>query len=604
MSATSVSSASLLSLRLLDPARTLTRTNADDLPFALSEKGVRTWGNFAVAVNNWREAFSNAGIDSVALYFTDLFDLSSALFGAWTAGVRAILPADATQATCARLTQLTGAFAGEFEPEHIAGVRILSAADTKTPCREQIDASRELIALFTSGSTGEPTLITKRLSQLFCEVPAIEVRRPEAHLQELPQNTVILTTVPAQHIYGLLFAILWPAAAVRPFWHTRILYPEELLARTRKAKVRFGSALWVTSPAQLKRLPLDLAWNEVSDAIKVIYTSGGPLSDEGLSRTIAATGHPPMEIFGSSESGGIAWRSRSFDAAGRITGEAFHPFASIQVRIENGLLTIKSPQLASNDWETTADRAQLHEDGTFTLLGRADRIVKIEEKRVSLTAIERALVDSGLVLECRVFVESASGKLAVAAVPTIEAVARIRHEGKAALVKSLRALLSESLERVCLPRRWRFVPELPENMLGKRTTADLEALFDPRAPQAVVESKVENKDETSAVLIVSIAATTPFFEGHFPEFQLLPGLVQINWACDLARQLFHITAPFAGVKNLKFMQPIRPGSTLVLKLSQSARGVAFAFENTDPEADPHSRTFAKGTLLFRAAPVG
>ena len=121
MSATSVSSASLLSLRLLDPARTLTRTNADDLPFALSEKGVRTWGDFAVAVNNWREAFSDAGIDSVALYFTDLFDLSSALFGAWTAGVRAILPADATQATCARLTQLTGAFAGEFEPEHIAG---------------------------------------------------------------------------------------------------------------------------------------------------------------------------------------------------------------------------------------------------------------------------------------------------------------------------------------------------------------------------------------------------------------------------------------------------------------------------------------------------
>lgn len=77
MSATSVSSASLLSLRLLDPARTLTRTNADDLPFALSEKGVRTWGDFAVAVNNWRETFSNAGIDSVALYFTDLFDLSS-----------------------------------------------------------------------------------------------------------------------------------------------------------------------------------------------------------------------------------------------------------------------------------------------------------------------------------------------------------------------------------------------------------------------------------------------------------------------------------------------------------------------------------------------
>jgi acyl-coenzyme A synthetase/AMP-(fatty) acid ligase len=38
-------------------------------------------------------------------------------------------------------------------------------------------------------------------------------------------------------------------------------------------------------------------------------------------------------------------------------------------------------------------------DGGFVLAGRADRIVKIEEKRVSLSAIEQRLLASPLVRE-------------------------------------------------------------------------------------------------------------------------------------------------------------------------------------------------------------
>ena len=95
----SVMTQPILSPRLMDVSRTLTRTDADDLPFALSETGARSWGEFAIAVNNWRTAFVRSGVSSAALYLEDLFDFSSALFGAWCAGVRAILPADATRAT-------------------------------------------------------------------------------------------------------------------------------------------------------------------------------------------------------------------------------------------------------------------------------------------------------------------------------------------------------------------------------------------------------------------------------------------------------------------------------------------------------------------------
>ena len=70
----------MISPRFLDPALTLTRTDADDFEFVLCEDGARTWGEYAVAVNNWKKAFAAAGVSSAALFFSNLFDLSSCLF--------------------------------------------------------------------------------------------------------------------------------------------------------------------------------------------------------------------------------------------------------------------------------------------------------------------------------------------------------------------------------------------------------------------------------------------------------------------------------------------------------------------------------------------
>ena len=129
---------------------------------------------------------------------------------------------------------------------------------------------------------------------------------------------------------------------------------------------------------------------------------------------------------GSSESGGIAWRKRSVEADGRITGTGYRPLPATQFRIENSLLVIKSPQLSTDDWETTADMVSLNADGdTFTLLGRADRIVKIEGKRVSLKTVENALLATGLVSEVKAFsrktnAQSTVERIAVAAVTTPE----------------------------------------------------------------------------------------------------------------------------------------------------------------------------------------
>ena len=509
---------------MTDCSRVLPEAADDNRAFTVSDAGVRTRRDFALAAAGWKAAVQASGAKAVALYFSDIFDSAAALFGCWAAGVRAVLPADTSEALVERLRAEVQAVAGEFP----AGCPIasLTCQQASEPCRDVIDASKPLVALFTSGSTGTPTMVVKRLRQLFCEIESINARG-HGQEKELTENTVIFSTVSQQHIYGLLFALLWPLRSGRAVWHTRILYPEELL--------------------------------------------------------------------GSSESGGIAWRKRSVEADGRIIGTGYRPLPATQIRIENSLLVIKSPQLSTNDWETTADMVSLNADGeTFTLLGRADRIVKIEGKRVSLKTVENALLATGLVSEVKAFsrktnAQSTVERIAVAAVTTPKASRLILREGKRALVDTLREELLKHIERVCLPRQWRFTWALPQNALGKATTQAADMLFSHQAPQAVL-LVASNAD--AADMVLSVPADSPYFEGHFPEFALLPGVVQVQWAKDIACRYWNLEANLLGVKALKFMSPIRPDDTVILKLSRSAAGVAFVYQK------PDGSTLSRGTLVM------
>lgn len=529
-----------------DCSRVLEEAADDNRPFTLSPEGVRTRHEFALAAAGWKKAIEESGATSVALYFTDIFDSAAALFGCWAAGARAVLPADTSEALVERLTDNVRAVAGEF-PAHCPLPK-LTAQPAAEPCRTALDASQPLLALFTSGSTGRPTLVVKRLSQLFCEVESINAR---GHGQEkkMAAETVLFSTVSQQHIYGLLFALLWPLRAARGILHA-------------------------------------------------VYSSGGPLSEEGLRLTIERTGLSPIELLGSSESGGIAWRRRSLTSEGAVHDPGFMALPGTQIKAVDGLLTLKSPQLATDGWETTADRIVFNADGeTFRLLGRTDRIVKIEGKRVSLTNIENALKETGLMADVKTFTHPAGPdgtreRIAVAAVPTAEGAQRLLTEGKTALVKSLREELLKHVERVCLPRRWRFTWALPQDAMGKVTTRTLETLFDARAPQAALLA-APSADEV--VMVLTVTADCPFFEGHFPAFALLPGVVQVQWAKGVAARYWRLARPLTGIKTLKFTAPILPETALLLRLTRRENGVAFVYETR--EGKPLSR----GTLIMEAA---
>ena len=118
-----------------------------------------------------------------------------------------------------------------------------------------------------------------------------------------------------------------------------------------------------------------------------MFSAGAPLPADTARVVARVLGVPVTEAYGSSETGGIAWRE---DVAA-----PWRPFPGVTVAADDdGQLLLDSPLLASDSPRPLRcpDRIAVREDGRFDLLGRADDTVKVGGKRVSLGEVEeRAL---------------------------------------------------------------------------------------------------------------------------------------------------------------------------------------------------------------------
>ena len=72
------------------------------------------------------------------------------------------------------------------------------------------------------------------------------------------------------------------------------------------------------------------------------------------------------------------------------------------------------------------------------------------------------------------------------------------------------------------------------------------------------------------VLRLRLDPELPWFRGHFPGAPLLPGVVQVHWAMHYGRQLPGLVGSFAGMNQLKFQRPLRPGQECELRLCWQA----------------------------------
>ena len=311
---------------------------------------------------------------------------------------------------------------------------------------------RLLATVYTSGSTGEHTACPKTAGQLLGEARVLASTFP------LPEGARVLPMVPPHHIYGLLFGVLVPLVSGCAFYRRTPLHAAEIVA--------VGDIdVLVSVPAHLRGL-LVVKAGELPPIARV-FSSAAPLPPrvaDGLNERFDWT---VTEIFGSSETGGIAWRQ----SGGRGPWTPL-PGVSVDVDADSRLL-VDSPFLSSNAARPFigGDRAELREDGTFVHLGRSDGVLKIGGVRISLSEVERRLMDIDGVLD--------------AGVVGVEVGGARGYEIWAAVVastdeKALRAALRGWLAPVAMPRRLKHVERLPRTESGKLRRNDLLALFETK----------------------------------------------------------------------------------------------------------------------------
>jgi len=425
----------------------------------------KTWEDFVRASAGWRAAFEARSEQRFGLFHSDAWQFAAALFGAWQAGKMLILPGDTQPATLAALAGEVDAFAGQL-PSQLGKPALPEAVPSGDLGRSRpFDQGRVGVGVMTSGSTGVPVVFPKQLGQLEREVAALE-----SVFGERLGKVRVLGTVSHQHIYGLLFRVLWPLSAGRVFEGEQLFFAEEIVAHAERAP----SVVLISTPAHLKRLPEALPWARARSHFRAVFSSGGPLDFPSALASRDCFGSFPLEIFGSSETGGIAFRERSEDEVAWTT----LPGVEVAVDAAGGVLRVHSPHLADDEWLTTSDRVRLLDAGSFELLGRSDRIVKIGEKRVSLSAVEAALGESEWVQQARVVVvEGERDELGAVVVPSAAGRELLEREGKLGLNRVLKAAAASRVEPVGLPRRFRYLERLPENSQGKVVEAELRALF-------------------------------------------------------------------------------------------------------------------------------
>jgi len=422
-----------------------------------------------------------------------------------------------------------------------------------------INETSKLI-LFTSGSTGQPKKITKNLAQLEAEFKTLETLWGNKIGQ-----SIIRSTVSHQHIYGLIFRLLWPLCSQRCFDACTYPYPEKLFEKI----LNSTNNCLISSPAQLKRIPELVDLSSIQTSLHCIFSSGGALDKTSALLIKNQTGLLVTEVFGSTETGGVAYRQQST----KKNSHYWQVFESIKIKLNtnDNTLQILSPFEDSGDWYQMQDIVNIHTSThSFEHRGRADSIVKIEEKRLSLTEMQSALNAHQYISECSATVLTGK-RNCVAMVVVLNQTGQsfLLKEKKLALNTLLKKHLAKYFEAVVLPRKWRYTRELPTNAQGKVTQQNLQNMFNnplsrPKYPTITQESK---SSDCEIKLSLNVPENLHWFDGHYPDQPIVPGVIEIDWAIYFAKTHLNLGVNFKGIEALKFHELIEPNANIFLHLS-------------------------------------
>ncbi|PMH32966.1 AMP-fatty acid ligase [Vibrio lentus] len=445
----------------------LSQNRSPDSIVCFDDNSEITWQTFNDDLSRLVHLLSSSPFQRVAICTQDSYLFSIAFLACAAANKHIILPGNYQPCALAELNEhfdclLVDDVIGAVEVREVLNIQTLLDTETREPLTDNLPAinlAAIQLTLFTSGSSGTPKAINKTLEHL-----DIETAQLDKNWGELIKGNRVHSTVSHQHIYGLLFRILWPLCSGVPFARSNLEYPEQILSHGKK------NCVLISSPALLKRLKHETNTAQLAG----VFSSGGPLPTESAHQSQNLLGHLPIEVFGSTETGGIAFRQQE------NAQTPWQLFDCIEASLNSeNCIKLLSPYIDNNNWYQTADECEMVSENQFILKGRTDRVIKIEEKRVSLVEVEKRLEQLPWISECVVIPFEEPERLILASVLVLseEGQAKLATMSKGKFWLMLRSELRKWLEPIAIPRKYRIVDEIPLNSQGKRLTSHIEQLI-------------------------------------------------------------------------------------------------------------------------------
>ena len=110
---------------------------------------------------------------------------------------------------------------------------------------------------------------------------------------------------------------------------------------------------------------------------------------------------------------------------------------------------------------------------------------------------------------------------------------------------------------------------------GELVAQDILGVLPHRYPFLLVDRVLEIVPLASIVALKNVTFNEPFFQGHFPEHPVMPGVLILEALAQAGGILVVKSAPdnmngkiflFTGIEKVRFRRPVVPGDQLILKI--------------------------------------
>ncbi|GAB3022221.1 AMP-binding protein [Spirosoma pulveris] len=275
----------------------------------------------------------------------------------------------------AHLNEFFGIFDTSVENYLLAGTTLDHWVDCILRARSQTD---EYLIFRTSGTSGAARAVRHSMASLLFEARFLT--------ELLPRPDRVISLVPANHIYGFIYTVLLPA-----LWHV----PLGLLADVTATDITANSLL-VCTPFTWEFAYQSLL---VGKSLPCRGVSSAAPMPPGLFDQLIRAGVSMTEIYGSSETGGLAYRHRPdepFTLFPYVTLLAGEPAVDV-CRTDTGA-TFALP-----------DRLERVSATEIRVLGRLDDSVSIAGVNVYPATIRQVISECPLVSNCDIYAKADMG---------------------------------------------------------------------------------------------------------------------------------------------------------------------------------------------------